>query len=68
MKENNIDGKLTTSRLCWGTFFIMIDDAPHTDGDFVPFGRGTSEIDVADDIIANKRQTIRRSSDTINEN
>ncbi len=35
-------------------FFIMIDDAPHLDGDYAAFGLVTSGLDIVDDMAAGK--------------
>ena len=36
-------------------FFIMVDDAPHLDGGYAAFGKVTQGMDVADAIVAVKR-------------
>ena len=33
-------------------FFIMVDDAPHLDGDYAAFGKVIEGIEVADEIVA----------------
>lgn len=35
-------------------FFIMLDEAPHLDGDYAAFGRITSGMDIADEIVRGK--------------
>lgn len=35
-------------------FFIMVDDAPHLDGDYAAFGKVTAGMEVVDDIVAGK--------------
>lgn len=36
-------------------FFIMVDDAPHLDGDYAAFGRVISGLEVCDSIVSAKR-------------
>jgi len=38
-------------------FFIMVDDAPHLDGDYAAFGKLTEGYDVADDIVKASART-----------
>ena len=35
-------------------FFIMVDDAPHLDGDYAAFGKVTAGMEIVDDIVAGK--------------
>ena len=44
-------------------FFIMVDDAPHLDGDYAAFGRVTEGLAVADAIVRGKhgRQPVMKS-------
>jgi len=36
-------------------FFIMVEDAPHLDGDYAAFGKVTEGMDVVDEIVASYR-------------
>ena len=36
-------------------FFIMVEDAPHLDGDYAAFGKVTEGMDVVDEIVASHR-------------
>lgn len=36
-------------------FFIMVDDAPHLDGDYAAFGKVISGMEVVDDIVQVER-------------
>lgn len=36
-------------------FFIMVEDAPHLDGDYAAFGEVTSGMEVVDEIVASER-------------
>ena len=36
-------------------FFLMVDDAPHLDGQYAAFGKVTEGLDVVDEIVSTKR-------------
>ncbi len=44
-------------------FFIMVADAPHLDGQYASFGKLTEGQEVADDIVASKRDYMDRPYD-----
>lgn len=44
-------------------FFIMVDDAPHLDGQYAAFGKVTEGMDVADQIVSAKRNAMDKPNE-----